>query len=124
MSSVPKPYDKENLKVYDENLKQLVDDSYNLCLYKCGENIYDQVFHCKQGCYKEIIVPYRYALHSARDNEETNYRKCLAHHKSFPNISQKAMMECSYDLFAERALIMQKQYYTEARRLLNNAHTK
>ena len=67
----------------------MVDRSYDLCLHRCMEDRDAVMMPCKQGCFRNIQVPYRHANHVAKDGEENAYRKCLANSASFPAISQE-----------------------------------
>lgn len=73
-----KSFDRSQLAHIDVSLRSMVDRSYDLCQHQCNENRNQSQAVCKQNCFKNIIVPYRYMNHLARDNEESNYRKCLS----------------------------------------------
>ena len=71
-----KAFDKALMGHMDQSMRTMMERHYSLCLFQCMERRED-VSVCKQSCFKDIQVPYRYANHVARDNEEANYRKCL-----------------------------------------------
>ena len=73
-----KAFDKSQLNHIDEQLRKLVDETYDLCLFKCNEKNTNGLEVCKSNCFKNVIVPYRYNNHMAKNDEENLYRKCLA----------------------------------------------
>lgn len=95
-----KPFDRSNLNHIDMHLRKLVDESYDLCLYKCTEKNVGGVPVCKSNCFKRIIVPYRFHNHAARDEEDNDYRRCLA--EKFPNIQHSDYIECTQKLYKDR----------------------
>ena len=68
----------KDLNHIDKNLRALVDQQYDLCLYKCTEKTMAFADGCKSKCVTKVIVPYRYMNHMARDEEDNLYRKCLS----------------------------------------------
>ena len=78
------PFDRSKLGHIDKQLRRLVDEKYDLCLYKCAEKIQPGLPVCKQNCFKNIIIPYRYHNHMARNDEDNLYKQCLSN--KFPNI--------------------------------------
>ena len=79
-----KSFDKAQLSHLDVNLREMIDKSYDLCIYRCNENRDTRMMPCKQDCFRKIQVPYRRANHIARDQEENSYRLCLSQKESFP----------------------------------------
>ena len=79
------PFDRTKLKPLDNNLRKLVDEQYDFCLFKCNEKAGPGNADCKDSCFKKIIVPYRFINHASRDDEDNLYRKCLA--DKLPNLS-------------------------------------
>lgn len=67
-------FDRKVFKNLDRSTKRMVDAHYNQCLSACNEKQGTQLFPCKQGCYKNIIVPYKIVVHQAADAEENLYR--------------------------------------------------
>ena len=82
MTTTPAPNLKQ-FNHFDKTLRDLVEAEYDLCLYKCNES-YDGFSRCKDNCVTNVIVPYRFANHAAREEEDNNYRRCLA--SKLPNI--------------------------------------
>ena len=97
----------------------MVDKSYELCIYRCGEERGQKMSICKQTCFKSIIVPFRHANHVARDSEENNYRKCLANSKNFPALTQSDFMKCSNGVFEDRIEVLSNHMAEEAARVFN-----
>lgn len=114
-----KAFDKSQLSHMDSSLRAMVDKSYELCLYRCGEEKGGQMSVCKQSCFKNIIVPYRHANHVARDSEENNYRKCLANSKTFPALKQEDFIRCSNGVFEDRIEVLSNHMAEEAARIFN-----
>jgi len=112
-----KSFDRSQLAHVDVSLRGMVDRSYDLCLYKCNESKDNSLRVCKQNCFKNIQVPYRYINHMARDNEENNYRKCLSQAPSFPNLSREDFMSCSNNLFQERIEALSNHTAEEATKI-------
>ena len=73
-----KAFDKSQLSHMDDNLRQMVEKSYDLCLHNCNLTRDARTAPCKQACFRQIQVPYRRANHVARDQEENGYRMCLS----------------------------------------------
>ena len=69
---------------------------------------------CKQACYKNIIVPSRFAQHMSRDGEESAYRKCLANSQNFPALKSEDFISCSNDLYYNRIKILSEETYKNA----------
>ena len=93
-----KAFDKADLAHLDISMRAMVERSYDLCLFNCMETESNQ-FSCKQHCFTNIIVPFRFANHVARDSEEANYRKCLGNRPSFPALDRQDFISCSNNLF-------------------------
>ena len=81
-----KAFDQSKLKQIDNATKSVANQHYNLCLYRCDEKVNEFATHCKQACYRNILVPYHMVKHQAQDSEENLYRQCLA--DRMPNIKQ------------------------------------
>ncbi len=88
-----KTFDIKALSFMDKNLRSLVDEQYDLCLFKCAEKNNGGLAICKDNCFKSVVVPYRFHLHASRDQEENLYRKCLA--DKFPNVKADDFVECT-----------------------------
>jgi len=74
-----KPFERTQLNHLDKNLRALVNEQYDFCLYKCNEKLPpDGLNVCKNACVTEVIVPYRFLNHASRDQEDNLYRKCLS----------------------------------------------
>ncbi len=99
-----KPFDAHSLVHLDKNLRTLVDEQYDLCNFKCAEKNLPGLANCKDNCYRRVIVPYRFHSHMSRDQEENQYRKCLAN--KFPNVSQDDFIECTNQLYKDRVQIL------------------
>ena len=65
-------------------------------------------------------MPYRHANHIARDNEEANYRKCLAKRSSFPALSPDDYTACSNNIFQDRIEVMSNYVADEAGKIFNS----
>ena len=70
-----------------------MDESYDLCLFKCTEKNNGGMDVCKSDCFKKIIVPYRFNNHVAKESEEKQYKMCLA--QRLPNLKHKDYIECT-----------------------------
>ena len=72
------PFDARGLTHLDQNLRKLVDEQYDLCLYKCTEKFQQGISSCKDNCFKKIVVPFKFQNHASRDEEDNLFRKCLS----------------------------------------------
>ena len=104
----------------DKNLRALVDEYYDFCLYKCNEKAGPGNSNCKSDCFKNVFVPYKFINHAARENEDNLYRKCLA--EKFPSISQGDYIDCTKQLYKERANILSEHMATVATTILAEIH--
>ena len=95
-----KAFDAKTLSHLDKNLRKLVDEQYDLCLYKCAEKNQPGYANCKDNCFKNVIVPFKFHSHVSRDQEENLYRKCLA--SKFPNVSQDDFVDCTHQIYKDR----------------------
>ncbi len=87
-------FDFKKLNHLDKNLRALVDQQYDFCLYKCTEKVSSNSMEvCKSNCVKNVIVPYRFMNHAAKGEEDNLYRKCLS--EKFPNITADDYVECT-----------------------------
>ena len=120
MSNVPSPFDRSQLKPLDQNLRKLVDQQYNLCIYKCTEKQGPGLGVCKEKCVENVIVPYRFNNHAAREDEEMLYRKCLS--EKLPEIQPKDYMECSQKLYRDRVEILSKFFAAQTEKILQDLH--
>jgi hypothetical protein len=93
-------FNTKSLNHMDERLRKLVDEHYDFCLYKCNQKAGGGMLNCKNNCVKEVIVPYRFNNHMARDEEDNLYRKCLS--TKFPNIQQSDYIDCTQQLYKDR----------------------
>ena len=87
-------FDPRTLSHLDKQLRTLVDEQYDLCNFKCAEKAGTGLSNCKDNCFKRVIVPFRFAAHASRDQEENLYRKCLS--TKFPNVSQEDFVESTH----------------------------
>ncbi len=62
-----KAFDARKLSHLDQNMRKLVDEQYDLCLFKCSEKNQPGIANCKDNCFRRIIVPYRFNNHASRD---------------------------------------------------------
>ena len=62
-----KTFDARSLKHLDVNIRKVVDEQYDLCLFKCAEKAGPGIAGCKDVCFKQVIVPYRFNSHLSRD---------------------------------------------------------
>mmetsp|Transcript_21614 Transcript_21614/g.26553 ORF Transcript_21614/g.26553 Transcript_21614/m.26553 type:complete len:99 (+) Transcript_21614:79-375(+) len=93
---------------------------YDLCLYRCDEKVSDTAGHCKQACFKNILVPYHMIKHQAQDSEENLYRQCLA--GRLPNITQKDYVACTNNIYSQRVELMMAHYANSAEKILSTIH--
>ena len=117
-----KSFDKAQLAHLDINLREMVERSYDFCLYRCNEDaVKTHAMPCKQQCYKDITVTFRHATHIARDGEETTYRRCLANRPTFPGLEAKDFIACSNDLYHDRIKVLSDKTLQEAERIFKIA---
>lgn len=93
-------FNPKQLSHLDKNLRALVNEQYDFCLYKCTEKTATGMGVCKDNCVTKVIVPYRFMNHAARDQEDNLYRKCLS--QKFPKITAADYQECTNSLYKER----------------------
>ena len=79
-----KAFDRRQLKYLDFHLRSVVDTKYNLCHTDCFNDFKNDISLCKENCVRQIIVPYRYQNHMAKEDEEILYKKCIA--DKLPNV--------------------------------------
>ncbi len=115
-----KPFDARSLSHLDKNLRALVDEQYDLCLFKCSEKNISGISVCKDNCFKNTIVPYRFNLHASRDQEENLYRKCLA--EKFPNVKPDDFVDCTQKIYNDRVQIMANYMFTVSEQILSELH--
>jgi hypothetical protein len=101
-------------------LRKIVDEQYDLCLYKCTEKFTSAISNCKNDCFRKTIVPYRFNNHASRDEEENIYRKCLS--QKFPNITADDYMDCSQQLYKDRLTILSNFMGTVSEKVLSDLH--
>ena len=65
-----KAFDRSTFNHIDKQLRKLVDETYSLCLFKCTERASGGMDICKDNCFKNVIVPYRFNNHVAKEGEE------------------------------------------------------
>ena len=63
-------FDRSAFTHIDVQLRKLVDETYDLCLFKCTEKNTGGMDVCKSSCFKNVVVPYRYNNHVAKESEE------------------------------------------------------
>lgn len=114
------PFDAKSLSNLDKNLRTLVDEHYDLCLFKCAEKNQPGIANCKDNCFKRIMVPYRFQNHAARDQEENLYRKCLA--EKFPNVKAEDFVECTHKIYNDRVQILSKYMFDVSEQILSELH--
>ena len=110
----------KDLNHLDKTLRELVDAQYNFCLYKCAEKVGQGLLNCKNSCFKDVIVPYKFNNHAARDDEDNQYRKCLS--TKFPNIKQDDYIECTNQLQKDRVKILGDYFANVSERILGDLH--
>jgi hypothetical protein len=115
-----KPFDARSLSHLDKNLRALVDEQYDLCLFKCSEKNVAGISVCKDNCFKNTIVPYRFHTHASRDQEENLYRKCLA--EKFPNVKADDFMDCTQRIYNDRVQILAKYMFNVSEQILSDLH--
>ena len=115
-----KPFDPRTLSHLDKQLRSLVDEQYDLCLFRCAEKNQPGIANCKDNCFRRIIVPFRYNSHASRDQEENLYRKCLA--DKFPNVKPDDFMECTQNLYHDRVQILTQHMFNVSEQILSELH--
>ena len=100
-----KAFNTASMAHMDISMRAMMDRSYDVCLFSCMTRR-EEVGACKNSCFKTIQVPYRYANHVGRDNEDANYRKCLAKRPNFPVLNPQDFTVCSNNLYQERVEAM------------------
>ena len=104
---------------FDKSLRELVDMEYDLCIYKCSEKNTDML-NCKNSCVTNVLVPFRYNNHLARDDEDNLYRRCLA--SKLPNIKQEDYVTCTHEIYNDRVRVLSNYFDTVSVRVLNSIH--
>ncbi|CDW82551.1 UNKNOWN [Stylonychia lemnae] len=112
-------FNSKQLGLYDQKLRQLVDESYDFCLYRCAEKP-GNIQTCKESCFKDIIVPFRFKNHASRDEEDNLYRKCLA--QKFPSIKHEDYIDCTNLLHKDRLKMIGDQLVSISENTLNIIH--
>ncbi len=115
-----KPFDARTLSHLDKNLRNLVDEQYELCLFRCAEKNQPGLASCKDNCFRRVMVPYRYNLHASRDQEENLYRKCLA--DKFPNVKPEDYMNCTQSIYNDRVQILSQFMFNVSEQILSELH--
>ncbi len=115
-----KTFDAKTLSHFDMNMRKLVDEQYDLCLFRCGEKNTGGLANCKDNCFKRVIVPYRYNTHASRDQEENLYRKCLS--TKFPNVQPDDFMDCSHKIYQDRLQILSNFMFETSEKILGELH--
>jgi hypothetical protein len=116
MSLDQQPFDRTKLNHIDLQLRRLVDESYDFCIYKCTEKNQGNIPVCKSNCFKTVIVPYRFNNHVAKEEEENLYKKCLS--EKFPNIKHSDYITCSQSLYKDRIQVLSKHLQEVAENVL------
>ncbi len=114
------PFDSKPLSAFDKNIRSLVDNQYELCQFRCAEKAGTSISVCKDNCFKSVIVPYRFNMHASRDQEENQYRKCLA--SKFPNVQPDDFMECTNQLYRDRVQILSQFVFENCEKILGELH--
>ena len=115
-----KPFDARSLSHLDKSLRSLVDEQYDLCLFKCSEKAGPGISTCKDNCFKSTIVPYRFHTHASRDQEENLYKKCLA--EKFPNVKADDFVDCTQKIYNDRIQILSKYMFKVSEQILSELH--
>ena len=115
-----KPFYPRTLSHLDKNLRALVDEQYDLCLFRCAEKNQPGLANCKDNCFKRVIVPYRFNLHASREQEENLYRKCLA--DKFPNVKPDDFMNCTQSIYNDRVQILSQYMFNVSEQILSELH--
>ena len=89
-------------------MRTLVDEQYDFCLFKCTQSSALGQETCKNRCVTNVVVPYRFINHAARDQEDNLYRQCLS--KKFPKIMPEDYQSCTQQLVADRVKIMSDHF--------------
>ena len=113
-------FNKSRLKHVEQNAKYMTDAHYNHCIYKCNETAHSADAACKQGCFDNIVVPYKIVLHQAHSGEENLYRKCLA--DKFPDIKQSDYIECTKSVYSQRVEMMMTYFSNTSEKILGDIH--
>lgn len=113
-------FNTRSLNYLDKSLRSLVDMQYDFCLYKCSEKSTAGMQVCKNECVTNVLVPYRFKTHAAKDEEDNLYRKCLA--QKFPNISQDDYIDCTHQLYKDRIKIIGDQFVNIYEELFTEMH--
>ena len=69
-----KAFDRRQFKQIEDASKKMAQQYYDLCLYRCDETVNDDAPHCKNACFKNIMVPFHMIKHQAHDAEDNLYR--------------------------------------------------
>ena len=115
-----KTFDPRSLSHLDKNIRKIVDEQYDLCLFKCAEKNEPGLANCKNNCFRRIVVPYRFNAHMSRDQEENLYKKCLA--SKFPNVSQDDFVDCTQQLYHDRVQILSDFMFNVSEQVLSELH--
>ncbi len=115
-----KTFDARSLNHLDINIRKVVDEQYDLCLFKCAEKAGGGIANCKDNCFRSVIVPYRFHSHLSRDQEENLYRKCLAN--KFPNVSQDDFVDCTHQIYSDRVKILSNFLFKTSENILGELH--
>ncbi len=113
-------FNAKSLAGFDKNVRKLVDEQYDLCLFKCAEKNNGGLATCKDNCFKNVVVPYRFNLHASRDQEENQYRKCLA--AKFPNVTPDDFVDCTNQIYKDRVQILSSFVFENCERILGELH--
>ena len=105
---------------FDEKLRTLVDEQYDFCLYKCGIKTGPGMLNCKNDCFKNVHVPFRFHNHAARENEDNDYKRCLS--EKFPNITQDDYVECTHKIYKDRVKILSDYMLNVSTGILSELH--
>ncbi len=115
-----KTFDARSLKTLDVNIRKVVDEQYELCLFKCGEKAGQGLANCKNSCFRRVIVPFKFNTHLSRDQEENQYRQCLA--GKFPNVTPDDFVECTNQLYKDRIEILSDFLFKTSESILADLH--
>jgi hypothetical protein len=118
--SISEAYNTRSLNHWEERLKKLVDEQYDLCLYKCAEKTGPGYAGCKDNCFRNVIVPFRFMTHAAKDEEDNLYRKCLS--EKFPNIQQTDYVDCTNKLYKDRMKVLSDHFANVTEGIFTDLH--
>ena len=114
-----KAFDTRRLNQFENNLRTMVDTEYDVCLHQCNTRKSDYGT-CKQNCFRNVMVPYHILKHAAQEDEETDYKLCLA--DKLPNIKREDYVACTNNIYSTRATLLMTHLHKSAQNILERIH--